>query len=117
MHLALDDFGIGYSSLRRLYRLPIEVVKIDRSFDAELPGSRVGLQLVRAIVSMAHSLDKEVVAEGVETEVQRELLEQLGCDALQGYLIGRPVPEDELHETQLVALPSERGAEAVGSPG
>lgn len=117
VHLALDDFGTGYSSLSQLYRLPIEVVKIDRSFVAELPGSRVGLQLVRAIVSMAHSLDKEVVAEGVETEVQRELLEQLGCDALQGYLIGRPVPEDELHETQLVALPSERGAEAVGSPG
>lgn len=117
MHLALDDFGIGYSSLRRLYRLPIEVVKIGRSFVADLPGSRLGLQPVRAIVSMAHSLDKVAVGEGVDTEVQRERLEPLGCDALQGSLIGRPVPEDELHERLLVALPSQRGADAVGSPG
>lgn len=115
VHLALDDFGTGYSSLSQLHRLPFEVVKIDRSFVAELPGSLVGLQLVRAIVNMAHSLDKEVVAEGVETEAQRKLLEQLGCDAMQGYLMSRPVPETELREMLLAALPWARGAAAVGS--
>jgi diguanylate cyclase (GGDEF)-like protein len=118
VHLALDDFGTGYSSLSQLHRLPIEVVKIDRSFVCELPDSLISLQLVRAIVSMAHSLDKDVVAEGVETEAQRELLEQLGCDAMQGYLMGRPVPETVLREMLLAAAsPAPIDAETVGWPG
>lgn len=96
VQLVLDDFGTGYSSLSELHRLPFDVIKIDRSFVTELPGSPIALRLVRAILNMAHSLDKEVVAEGVETEPQRQLLQQLSCDSMQGYLLGRPMSEGAL---------------------
>ena len=94
--LALDDFGTGYASLGQLQRLPFDVVKIDRSFIIGLGDSRVALQLVRTIVRMTESLDKLAVAEGVETEVQRDILNGLGCSAMQGYLFGRPVPEHQM---------------------
>ena len=93
LRLALDDFGTGYSSLGQLQRLPFEVVKIDRSFIVGLPDSKVALQLVRTIVGMAQDLNLMAVAEGVETEAQRDLLHELGCSAMQGYLFGRPAPE------------------------
>lgn len=96
VRLALDDFGTGYSSLSHLHRLPFDVIKIDQSFVNELPGSPIALQLVRAITSMGHSLEKEVLAEGVETEAQRQLLRRLGCDSMQGYLMGRPMSESAL---------------------
>lgn len=99
--LALDDFGTGYSSLSELHRLPFDVIKIDRSFVTDLPDSLVALQLVRAIVNMGHGLEKEVLAEGVETEAQRQLLRQLGCDSMQGYLLGRPVSEAALRSRLL----------------
>ncbi|HVC30506.1 MAG TPA: EAL domain-containing protein, partial [Steroidobacteraceae bacterium] len=94
--LALDDFGTGYSSLSQLQRLPFDVVKIDRSFIIGLPDSEVALQLVRTIVHMTQSLDKLAVAEGVETEGQRDLLQELGCSAMQCYLFGKPVPERQM---------------------
>ena len=96
LRLALDDFGTGYSSLSQLQRLPFDVVKIDRSFIVELPDSLIALQLVRTILRMTQGLDKLAVAEGVETEAQRDVLHELGCSAMQGYLFGRPVPERQI---------------------
>jgi diguanylate cyclase (GGDEF)-like protein len=95
VRLALDDFGTGYSSLSQLQRLPFDVVKIDRSFIVGLPQDEVALQLVRTMVRMTESLGKLAVAEGVETEAQRDLLEELGCSAMQGYLFGKPTPAQQ----------------------
>jgi diguanylate cyclase (GGDEF)-like protein/PAS domain S-box-containing protein len=92
--VALDDFGTGFSSLSYLTKLPVDSVKIDRSFMQDMTGSPQGLALVSTIVNLAHSLKLKVVAEGVETEEQSRLLRLLGCDAMQGYLISRPVSGD-----------------------
>lgn len=93
--LALDDFGTGYSSLSYLRRFTIDRVKIDRSFIAELPDNVGDGALTSAIIAMAHGLQLDVVAEGVETEAQARFLELRGCDELQGYLYGRPCEPDE----------------------
>ncbi|HSP59413.1 MAG TPA: EAL domain-containing protein [Halomonas sp.] len=89
--LALDDFGTGYSSLSYLKRLPVDTLKIDKSFIDDLPHDTKALNLVRGIVGIAHGLDVSVVAEGVEHESQRALLKEVGCDELQGYLFSRPL--------------------------
>lgn len=89
---ALDDFGTGYSSLRYLKLLPIDQLKIDRSFVQDMLHSRHAASIVRAIISLASSLDLAVVAEGVETRDQWNALEAIGCAAFQGYLFGRPAP-------------------------
>jgi len=89
--LLLDDFGTGYSSLSQLQRLDLDVLKIDRAFTANLIAGTGGEVLIRAIISMAHALDMAVVAEGVETFEQMALLQDLGCDELQGFLISQPV--------------------------
>nr|WP_315250841.1 EAL domain-containing protein [uncultured Duganella sp.] len=89
---ALDDFGTGYSSLRYLKLLPIDQLKIDRSFVQDMLHSRHAASIVRAIVNLANSLDLAVVAEGVETRAQWSALEVIGCTAFQGYLFGRPAP-------------------------
>jgi EAL domain-containing protein (putative c-di-GMP-specific phosphodiesterase class I) len=93
--LALDDFGTGYSSLSYLRRFTIDRVKIDRTFISELPGNASDAALTSAIIAMAHGLQLDVVAEGVETEAQARFLELRGCDELQGYLYGRPCPAVE----------------------
>ncbi len=93
---SLDDFGTGFSSLSYLKRFPVDVVKIDHSFVRDCPDDRNDASLVEAIINMAHSLDLQVTAEGVESEAQRDFLRRLGCDYLQGYLIGRPMPAPEL---------------------
>lgn len=93
--LALDDFGTGYSSLSYLNHLPFHALKIDRSFIADMPINRRNEEIVRATIALAHALDLTVVAEGVETEQQLALLQNLGCDFIQGYLLARPVPETE----------------------
>jgi len=92
--IAIDDFGTGYSSLSYLRRFPVDKVKIDRSFVAEVPADRDQGALVSAIVALAHALQIRVVAEGVETEAQREFLRACGCDFIQGYLVGRPADAD-----------------------
>jgi diguanylate cyclase (GGDEF)-like protein len=88
--LSVDDFGTGYSSLSRLNKLPIDEVKIDRSFVTQLEGGDAGRTIVQASVAMAHGLGLRVVAEGIETERQLQILRSMGCDDGQGYLFGRP---------------------------
>lgn len=92
VHLAIDDFGTGYSSLAYLRRFPIHTLKIDRSFVAEIGRSDDGEAIVSAILSLAGSLRLNVVAEGVETELQRSYLRNAGCNAVQGFLLARPMP-------------------------
>lgn len=94
--LSIDDFGTGYSSLAYLKRLPLDVLKIDRSFVQDVPGNQKDREIVQAIIMMAHTLHLEVVTEGVETPEQRAFLAAHGCDYLQGYLLSRPVPLAEL---------------------
>ena len=96
VQLAIDDFGTGYSSLSYLQRLPVNRVKIDQSFVRELLSLVQPVPIVRAIIAMAHSLQLEVLAEGVEDDRQRSMLMAEGCDQAQGYLFGRPMPAAEL---------------------
>jgi diguanylate cyclase (GGDEF)-like protein/PAS domain S-box-containing protein len=96
LRIAIDDFGTGYSSLGYLAQLPVESLKIDRSFIVAMTGDPNAMSLVSTIISLAHSLRLKVVAEGVETEDQAKFLRLLRCDEMQGYLIGKPVPEPEL---------------------
>ena len=94
--LSIDDFGTGYSSLAYLKRLPLNTLKIDRSFIQDIPASSQDMEIVQAIILMAHTLHLQVVTEGVETTRQFEFLNQLGCDFIQGYLLSRPVPCEAL---------------------
>jgi len=104
VRVAVDDFGTGYSSLNYLHRMSINTLKIDRSFVANLPGDENGAAITRAIVALGKSLRLDIVAEGVETSAQRDYLRELGCDCLQGFLLSRPLPADDITPL-LVALP------------
>jgi hypothetical protein len=93
---ALDDFGTGYSSLTYLQRLPADTLKIDRSFVNGMLASRAGLAIVEAIIGLANAFQCELVAEGIETLEQGELLARMGCGGGQGYFIARPMPAAEV---------------------
>lgn len=97
--LAIDDFGTGYSSLAQLHRLPLDTLKIDRSFVVGLGESHDAEVFITSIIAMAHAVDLMVVAEGAETTRQVDLLQRLGCDQVQGFGVGKPVPLDELSGT------------------
>jgi EAL domain-containing protein (putative c-di-GMP-specific phosphodiesterase class I) len=91
VHVAMDDFGTGYSSLSNLTRLPINSVKVDRSFISQMTTRPEQLAIVTTVISLAGALNLPVVAEGVETEEQAKLLRLLRCDEVQGYLFGKPM--------------------------
>jgi diguanylate cyclase (GGDEF)-like protein len=96
LHVAVDDFGTGYSSLSYLARLPINSLKIDRSFIIQMSKSPEQMAIVSTVISLARALNLRVVAEGVETEEQANLLRLLRCDEVQGYLFGKPMPSTEI---------------------
>ena len=105
MTIAIDDFGTGFSSLAYLAKLPVDKLKIDRSFVIDMTTGPQGLALVSTIISLAHALNLKVVAEGVETEEQQRLLRLLNCDEMQGFLFSKPVP-GEIFESKFLALPA-----------
>jgi len=111
--VTMDDFGTGYSSLSYLMRFPVNKLKIDRSFIANIPENRNHISITRAVIAMAHELGVQAVAEGVETEAQKDFLAQHDCELVQGYLISRPVPRAEmellLRGQQALPAGSDRG--------
>ena len=117
VRLLIDDFGTGYSSLSQLQKLDLDVLKVDRSFTSELGKTAEGVVFFSAIISMAHALDMTVVAEGVETLEQVQLLRDLGCDEMQGYYISRPVPAADIRRLrkQRMLLPDPQPASRVMS--
>jgi diguanylate cyclase len=110
VHLSIDDFGTGYSSLSYLRRLPAREIKIDRSFVLDLERSTDARAIVNAVVKLAHALGKRVVAEGVETQRQRRILTDLGCDELQGFLFARPMSAADLLQWALDARNQDEAA-------
>jgi EAL domain-containing protein (putative c-di-GMP-specific phosphodiesterase class I) len=96
--IALDDFGTGYSSLSYLHNFPSDTIKIDRSFVAAIQKDEESLEIVRAIVILGNSLRLNVIAEGIETWKQYEILKNLGCDQAQGFLFSHPLSETFCHE-------------------
>jgi EAL domain-containing protein (putative c-di-GMP-specific phosphodiesterase class I) len=94
--MSIDDYGTGYSSLAYLQRLPVDELKIDRSFITNLSADTDNAVIVRSTIDLAHNLGLSVVAEGVEDNTAMNLLATYGCDSVQGYLLGRPCPAPEL---------------------
>ncbi len=93
--IALDDFGTGYSSLGYLHKFPIDVLKIDRSFVSQISTDEKGIDIIRAIANLAHNFRLKVVAEGIETKQDEEIIKKLGCEYGQGYYYSKPVPYEE----------------------
>lgn len=107
--LALDDFGTGYSSMARLRNMPVDLVKIDQSFVRNIATSNQDKEIVASILKLAHSLGKEVVAEGVEDPACLQLLRMMRCDKIQGYYYSKPLPF-EAFATWLAAFEAKHSA-------
>jgi len=101
VNFSMDDFGTGYSSLSYLQKLPLEQLKIDQSFVRNMAFNNHDSAIIRTILALGKNLDINVIAEGVETTIQRELLTRYGCQKFQGYLFGRPVPADAFKQSLL----------------
>jgi EAL domain-containing protein (putative c-di-GMP-specific phosphodiesterase class I) len=112
VQVALDDFGTGFSTLSWLQRLPVDRIKVDRSFIAKLPADEASAALLRGVVALGRELAIEVVAEGVETVEQLDMIRTAGCHLVQGFLLGRPAPSGEWQRRP--AIP---GASSAGPPG
>ena len=117
VRMAIDDFGTGYSSLSYLKRFPIDHVKIDRSFIKDIPGDADDVSITRAIIAMAHGLRLKVIAEGVETKDQVDLLIEHQCEEAQGFLFGRPVPAEEFHSKWVMERAAHLAAPSNTMPG
>ena len=118
VRLEIDDFGTGYSSLSRLQHFPLDTLKIDRSFVSRMDTDPETREIVRIIVMLAHGLGLKIVAEGIETQAQADMLKTLGCELAQGYLYSKPVPSeaiDQLLSSNRAAGISVKGAKAAGS--
>ena len=102
--IAIDDFGVGYSSLAYLQRLDIDILKIDRSFISDIESNDNSIALVKAIITMAHNLDVMVVAEGVETQKQYDLLKLLACDYIQGYIFSKAITKQEFMKKYIIPI-------------
>jgi EAL domain-containing protein (putative c-di-GMP-specific phosphodiesterase class I) len=98
VRLSIDDFGTGYSSLAYLRRMPLDELKIDRTFVQSMVDNKADVQIVRSVIDLAHNFELEAVAEGVEDPPTLDLLSQLGCDVIQGYHYARPMPLPQMRE-------------------
>jgi diguanylate cyclase (GGDEF)-like protein/PAS domain S-box-containing protein len=105
LRVAIDDFGTGYSSLDQLRRMPVDVVKVDRSFVQGMSDDPTDRELVAAVIGMGHALNLTVIAEGIETHEQAATLRQLGCELGQGFLYARPLPASELDDVLVAGVP------------
>ena len=112
--IAMDDFGTGYSSLRYLQAFPFDKIKVDKSFIDQLDENLQSQAIIRAVVGLAHGLSLPVLAEGVETSGQLEFLKREGCDEVQGYLIGRPLPIENYAEIVGIAPAPQTRDEMAG---
>jgi EAL domain-containing protein (putative c-di-GMP-specific phosphodiesterase class I) len=108
VRIALDDFGTGYSALSYLRKFPLDKIKIDRSFVTDMATRSDQIAIIQALLSIAGALGMTVTAEGVETTIQRDFLQALGCNNAQGYLFGKPVPFEKL-----ASIVAERAADRV----